>query len=382
MRPLEDILVVSIEQAVAAPVATSRLADAGARVIKLEREEGDFARGYDECAKGQSSYFVWANRGKESCRVDLKLEEDRNLLLSILADADVFMQNLGPGAIARLNFGHEHLHTLFPKLITCDIVGFSSDTPDFKRKAYDLLIQAETGLSAITGSPESGPTRVGVSICDVVTGHAAYAAILEALISRQQSGKGMHLEVSLFDTMADIMNVPYLQHEYGGVDVKRVGLSHPTIAPYGAFKCSDGEIVISIQNDTEWKMFCSEILDRVDLGQDPRYSTNALRVKNRATIDQLIQAVFSKMPIDALIADLRDHRIANGRISSLKDLANHSAAAFLPIQTPNGVVDVLAPPVRRDGKRPILGAVPALGAHDASVRSEFSDPLKRLGAAK
>ncbi len=382
MRPLEDILVVSIEQAVAAPVATSRLADAGARVIKLERAGGDFARDYDTCAKGQSSYFVWANRGKESCRVDLRHEADRDLLLSILADADVFLQNLGPGAIARLNFGHERLHTLFPKLITCDIVGFSSDTPDFKRKAYDLLIQAETGLSGITGSPDSGPTRVGVSICDIVTGHTAFAAILEALIARQQTGKGMHLEVSLFDTMADIMNVPYLQHEYGGVDVKRVGLSHPTIAPYGAFKCQDGEIVISVQNDTEWEVFCREILHNTDITRDPRFSSNALRVQNRKAIDQTIQAAFAKMPIDALIADLGTHRIANGRISSLKELANHSAAAFLPIDTPNGLVDVLAPPVRRDGKRPTLGAVPALGAHDAAIRAEFADQLKQLDAVK
>ncbi|MCB1470868.1 MAG: CoA transferase, partial [Rhizobiaceae bacterium] len=238
---LEGILVVTLEQAVAAPLASARLADAGARVIKLERPEGDFARAYDAFALGQSSYFVWINRGKESCTVDLKNPSDLALVRRILAGADVFIQNLAPGATARLGLGSEELRREFPRLTVCDISGFGHGSPDHDRKSYDLLVQAETGLAGVTGSEASGATRVGVSVSDISTGQAAYSAILEALFARERTGRGRHIQLSLFDTLAEFMNVPYLTHRYGGKEPPRIGLAHPSIAPYGVFHALDGD---------------------------------------------------------------------------------------------------------------------------------------------
>ncbi len=247
MNALEGILVVALEQAVAVPTATCKLADAGARVIKLERAEGDFARGYDDYAKGQSSYFVWLNRGKESCRVDLKQEDDRAMVEAMLAQADVFIQNLAPGATGRLGLGAADLRARYPRLITCDVSGYAPGTPHHTRKAYDLLVQAESGLAAITGTQASGPSRIGVSIADIATGQAAYAAILEALLRRAKTGEGSAIQLSLFDTLGDLMNVPYLTRRYGGIEPPRLGLAHPSIAPYGVFSTADGDVLISIQ---------------------------------------------------------------------------------------------------------------------------------------
>ncbi|MBN9448831.1 MAG: CoA transferase, partial [Bosea sp.] len=282
---LEGILVVALEQAVAAPVASCRLADAGARIIKLERAEGDFSRGYDDYAEGLSSYFVWINRGKESCRVDLKNPGDLALVEAMLSEADVFIQNLAPGATGRLGIGSAELRQRYPKLITCDISGYAPGTPHYTRKAYDLLIQAEAGLSAITGSESSGPMRIGVSIADIATGNAAYAAILEALLRRARTGQGSQIQLSLFDTVADLMNVPYLTRRYGGIEPPKLGLAHPSIAPYGVFRLADAEVLLAVQSEPEWRILARDVLRDDALADDPRFATNVLRVRNRAVLD-------------------------------------------------------------------------------------------------
>ena len=255
-RDLDGLLVISLEQAVAAPYAASRLADAGARVIKVERPEGDFARGYDADANGHSSYFVWLNRGKESVALDLKQPDDLKIFKQMLSKADVFIQNLMPGALDRLGVSMADLRQADPRLITCDISGYGASGPFAQMKAYDFLVQAEVGLAQITGAPEE-PGRVGVSICDIAAGMTAHAAILQALVARAKTGEGRAIEVSLFHALADWMNVPYLQHHYGGREIRRPGLHHPTIAPYGAYRCGDDRmLLISIQNEREWLRLC------------------------------------------------------------------------------------------------------------------------------
>ncbi len=273
---LAGITVVALEQAVAAPLATSRLADAGARVIKLERPEGDFARGYDADVFGQSTYFVWNNRGKESCTVDLKQPDDLALVNAMLANCDVFVHNLAPGATERLGLGSASLRSRFPRLIVCEISGYAPETPDYERKAYDLLVQAEAGLANVTGSATSGPSRVGISICDISTGQAAYAAILEALFRRERTKEGALIQISLFDTIAEFMTVPYLGRRYADKEPRRIGLAHPSIAPYGVFYAVDGEILIAIQNDREWQTFCETILLQPALADDARFSRNTV----------------------------------------------------------------------------------------------------------
>ena len=368
---LEGTLVVALEQAVAAPFATSRLADAGARVIKLERPEGDFARGYDDYVHGQSSYFVWNNRGKESCTVDLKQPEDLGLVKAMLAKADVFIQNLAPGATERLGIGSADLRARHSRLVACDIGGYSPGTPDYERKAYDLLIQAETGLAGVTGSEASGPTRVGISICDIATGQAAYAAILQALLQRERTGEGSHLQISLFDTIAEYLNVPYLARRYGGKEPHRVGLAHPSIAPYGMFRASDGSILIAIQNEREWKVFCDEVLADGAMASDPRFERNTARVRHRKELDRCVQDRLGRFSLGELSALLDRVRIAYGRISTMEDLAHHPSVTTAEVATPEGVVDLIAPPVIVDGQRPVLRSVPGLGEHDRALRREF-----------
>ena len=368
---LAGLIVVSLEQAVAAPLATSRLADAGARVIKLERPEGDFARGYDADVLGQSTYFVWNNRGKESCCVDLKSPEDLALVKAMLAKADVFVQNLAPGATGRLGLGAAELRKRFPRLIVCEISGYAPGTPDYERKAYDLLMQAEAGLAGVTGSAASGPSRVGVSICDISTGQAAYAAILEALLLRERTGQGAHLQLSLFDTIAEFMNVPYLGRRYADKEPRRIGLAHPSIAPYGVFFASDGEILISIQNDREWQTFCEMVLGQPGLATDTRFARNTARTANRDVLDQIIQDRLGLLSIKELGAVLDRHRIAYGRVSTMADLMEHRSATTASVETPQGTVELLAPPVIWDGERQRLGRVPQLGEHTETLKREF-----------
>lgn len=368
---LDGLLVVSLEQAVAAPYCSGRLADAGARVIKVERPEGDFARGYDRVAKGESAYFVWLNRGKQSIALDIKEEADKALLGRMLARADVFIQNLMPGAAARAGFGSADLRARHPRLITCDISGYGEEGPYATMKAYDLLVQAESGLAAITGRPE-GPGRVGVSVCDIAAGMYAYAAVLEALIARGASGEGRAIAVSLFDGLADWMTVPLLHQIYGGAAPERVGLNHPSIAPYGVYGCADGELVISIQNEREWRRLCAEVLDKPALAEDARFGDNPARVANRPALDREIQSVFGRLTRAELAQRLIDAGIAYGAVNSVADLAAHPQLRRTAVATPSGPLDLVAPPARVAGDAAALGPVPALDQHGAAIRAEFA----------
>jgi itaconate CoA-transferase len=369
--PLANLLVVSLEQAVAAPYCSSRLADAGARVIKIERAEGDFARGYDAAASGLSSYFVWLNRGKQSLVADIKQANDAALLHRILARADVFIQNLAPGAAARAGFGSDTLRERHPRLITVDISGYGDSGDYATMKAYDLLVQAESGLASITGHP-AGPGRVGVSACDIACGMAAHAGVLEALIGRGITGHGRGLKVSLFDGMADWMNVPLLFYEGTGRAPQRIGLAHPSICPYGAFPTTDGALVlIAIQNEREWAEFCARFLDEPDLPKRTGFDTNVARVANRPMVDGHIGAIFAGMTRTQAAAKLRAANTAYGFVNDVAALASHPALRRATVQTPNGEVELAAPPVLfSDGARP-LGPVPAIGEHSAAIRAEF-----------
>ncbi len=370
-RPLNGLLVVSLEQAVAAPYCSSRLADAGARVIKIERADGDFARYYDQAAKGLSSYFVWLNRGKESLVADIKSQDDAALLHRILAQADVFIQNLAPGAAARSGFGSAALRARYPRLITVDISGYGESGDYATMKAYDLLVQAESGLAMITGHP-AGPGRVGVSACDIACGMAAHAGVLEALIERGITGQGKGIAVSLFDGMADWMNVPLLYFEGTGKAPERLGLAHPSICPYGAFATSDGALVlISIQNEREWADFCARFMDDPDLATRSGFESNVARVANRPAVDAHIAAQFAGMARAQAAAKLRAANTAYGFVNDMAAFARHPALRRVTVDTPNGPVAIAAPPVvASDGPR-ALGPVPAIGAQSVAIRGEF-----------
>ncbi|APT59930.1 CaiB/BaiF CoA-transferase family protein [Roseomonas gilardii] len=370
-KPLEGLLVVSLEQAVAAPYCSSRLADAGARVIKIERPEGDFARGYDAAVHGLSSYFVWLNRGKQSLVADIKDPGDAALLHRMLARADVFIQNLAPGAAARAGFGAEELRARYPRLITVDITGYGSGNAYQDMKAYDLLVQAESGLASITGHP-AGPGRVGVSACDIACGMAAHAAVLEALISRSLTGEGTRLEVSLFDGMADWMNVPLLYYEGTGKVPPRVGLAHPSICPYGAFALADGSLVlISIQNEREWAAFCAVVLEEPELPRQPGYESNNARVANRPEVDARVARAFAGLTREQAAERLNRAKTAYGFVNELPALSDHPALRRVPVATPGGEASIVAPPALRDGLAPELGPVPAIGEHSGMIREEF-----------
>jgi itaconate CoA-transferase len=373
MRPLEGLLVVSLEQAVAAPYCSSRLADAGARVVKVERAEGDFARGYDKAASGLSSYFVWLNRGKQSLVADIKQAEDAALLRRILGRADVFIQNLAPGAAARAGFGSDALRRAYPRLITMDISGYGESGDYAAMKAYDLLVQAESGLTMITGHP-AGPGRVGVSVCDIACGMSAHAAILEALIERGRTGLGKGLKASLFDGMADWMTVPLLFYEGTGKAPPRVGLAHPSICPYGAFATADGALVlISIQNEREWAEFCARFLEEPGLPQRPGFESNVVRVGNRAVVDAHVGAMFARLTREQAAAKLRIANTAYGLVNDVAAFARHPALRRVTVATPSGPVAIAAPPVLATGEDRALGPVPGLGEHTANIRREFAD---------
>ena len=371
-RPLEGLLVVALEQAVAAPYCSSRLADAGARVIKIERAEGDFARAYDRAAHGMSSYFVWLNRGKQSLVADIKEPNDAALMHRLLSKADVFIQNLAPGAAARAGLGSDAMRAANPRLITVDISGYGDTGPYADMKAYDLLVQAETGLTAITGHP-AGHGRVGVSACDIACGMAAHAGVLEALVARGITGKGRGLKVSLFDGMADWMNVPMLYFEGTGKAPPRVGLSHPSICPYGAFPTKDGsQVLISIQNEREWAKFCTYFLLQPDLPSQKGFETNFIRVENRPMVDAHIGATFAGLTREEAAARLRASDTAFGFVNEVSDLPHHPALRRMEVQTPAGPVSLAAPPVISSEGPRILGPVPDVGAHSASIRAEFA----------
>jgi crotonobetainyl-CoA:carnitine CoA-transferase CaiB-like acyl-CoA transferase len=349
------------------------LADAGARVIKIERPEGDFARGYDSVVHGLASYFVWINRGKESLVLDLKQAEEAALLHRILRTADVFIQNLAPEATERLGFGSAALREQYPQLITCDIMGYG-DGPYRDMKAYDLLVQAESGLVSVTGAAEAYG-RIGVSICDIGAGMNASAAILQALLLRERTGQASGVKVSLFDTAADWMSVPLAHHDYGGRAPQRVGLNHPSISPYGGYQTAEGEtVVISIQNEREWARFCREILDRPDMVDDPRFNTNQARVVNRPAVNEVINAVFSGYTRPELTSKLRQSAIAHGAVNSVADLSQHPQLRRWPMETDQGVVSLIAPPLMTEHDDYYFRPVPAVGEHTEKIRAEFAAP--------
>lgn len=369
--PLQGITVVALEQAVAAPVATCRLADAGARIIKLERETGDFARTYDTAANGQSAYFAWANRGKESLTVDIKKPDDVELIKRILSRSDAFIQNLSVGAAARVGLGSDELRNEFPHLITCDISGYGETGSYRDMKAYDLLIQAESGLVSISGAPgEYG--RIGVSLVDISTGLTAALAINEAIVARARTGEGRAIKLSLFDVISDWMTVPLLQHEEKGVGPDRVGLAHPSITPYGGFVSKDGvTIVISVQNDREWKAFTEQVLERPELTADPLYATNPVRMERRPEVDGLVQAFFGKRSKDELVALLKNARIAFGVVNEMPVFAKHPELRRTRFESETGPIDMPAHP---DSERNVEDGrvrIPRLGEHSDAIRKEF-----------
>lgn len=359
MRPLEGLEVVAIEQAVAGPLASCRLADAGAHVVKVERPEGDFARGYDDVARGQASYFVWLNRGKDSVTLDLTSAVGKAALADLIAKADVLIQNLKPGSLARLGFELDRLHAENPRLISCSISGYGEGGPMAGRKAYDLLIQAESGLCSVTGGP-SEPARVGTSVVDIATGSTAYEAILEAIIGRGVTGKGARISVSMFDVMAEWLTVPLLNHE-GGKSPKRVGLAHPSIAPYGVFLPKSGApILISIQSDREWRMLAKNFIGDESLGTDARFATNVARVENRTATDAVVGAAFAQYTSEEAVTLLSAANIALAQVNDMAGLSAHPHLRRITVDSPNGPVSFPAPGAQFVGQPRSYGPVPAL----------------------
>lgn len=366
-KPLDGVLVVSLEQAVAAPMASCRLADAGARVIKVERPEGDFARGYDRAAGGVASYFAWLNRGKESIALDLKEPGDMAVMRRMLARADVFIQNLAQGAAARLGLGAAALRAGEPRLICCDISGYGAEGPYATAKAYDLLVQAESGLISVSGAP-GGYGRIGVSVADIATGINAALAISQALLRQARTGAGAHLELSLFACLADWMTVPLLNHEAGATP-GQAGLAHPSISPYGAFATADGGLIlISVQSDREWRALAAA-MGRPELGTDPAHATNTARVANRPATDAAVAAWFAALSRTGAEAALGEARIAFGMLNDLAGLAAHPQLRRIRQAHELGETDLPAPPVRADWEE--IGPVPALDQHGKALRAEF-----------
>jgi itaconate CoA-transferase len=372
--PLAGTLVVALEQAVAVPFATRQLADLGARVIKIERPDGgDFARGYDTTVRGLSSHFVWLNRGKESLTLDLKQPEAKLVLSRLLQKADVFVQNLVPGAAERLDLGAETLRRTYPRLITCSLTGYGSSGPYASKKAYDLLVQSETGVLSITGT-EDTPSKAGLSIADIAGGMYAYSGILAALLQRERSGKGIALEVSLFEALGEWMGYA-MYYTMGGSPPARTGASHATIAPYGPYATKDEKVIFGIQSNREWAAFCSTVLEQPELGEDRRFQTNQLRVEYRVAMDSAILDVFRNLTAAEVIERLDRAGIAYARINSVSQFIQHPQLAardsWRQVDSPAGPIPALIPPVRMAGVDPIMGAIPGLGQHTESILTEL-----------
>ncbi len=370
MKALDGILVVALEQAVAAPYATRLLAEAGARVIKIEREEGDFARAYDTAVNGESAFFVWLNAGKESLILDVKNADDQNLLREMLKQADVFIQNVRPGALDRLGFSYAEVSNLNPKLIMCSISGYGNEGELAEMKAYDFLVQAESGLVSITGTPDA-PARCGASICDISTGLTAYAEIMRAVIERDHAehgtGRGQFLDISLFDVMSEWLSVPLALYKYSGRLLTGAGLDHPQIAPYGAYATKDGLIIISIQNHREWLSLC-DTLGRPELATDERFKTIPLRVEHRAALKVELEAIFTQYTRDELGKIFDRGSIAYGRINNMRDVWQHPALKTKEVVSG----DKSATMVRRVcDTESIPRKIPRVGEHNAAIRQEF-----------
>jgi crotonobetainyl-CoA:carnitine CoA-transferase CaiB-like acyl-CoA transferase len=374
--PLDGILVVALEQAVAAPFATRQLADLGARVIKVERPGGDFARGYDRTVHGQASYFVWLNRGKESIELDLKDAADKDLLTTLVSRADVFVQNLAPGAAARLGLAPEGLRARHPRLITCSISGYGPDGPYRNKKAYDLLVQCEAGLLSVTGTPDE-PAKAGISVADIAAGMYACSGVLTALYERERTGRGTSLDVAMLDALGEWMSAPFYYSVYGGNPARRTGARHAFISPYGPYTASDGgQVFLGLQNEREWAVLCTRILGRPDLITDERFATNPGRVAHDEELTQIIEAALAAIPADGLTAALDEAGIANARLRTPAEFGEHPQFAardrWREVDSPGGRIRALLPPVTAAGREAAMGAVPALGQHTAAIRAEFT----------
>ncbi len=391
MRPLDGITVVTLEHAIAAPFCTRQLADLGARVIKVERPgSGDFARAYDERVKGMASHFVWSNRSKESLTLDVKHADAQKVLAQLLESADVLVQNLAPGAAARLGLSFEALHDKHPGLIVCDISGYGDDGPYRDKKAYDLLIQSESGFLSITGSPDE-PAKAGCSIADIAAGMYAYSSILAALIQRGRTGKGCRIDVSMLESMVEWMSYPLYYAYDGATPPPRAGAAHATIYPYGPFPAGDGKtVMLGLQNEREWAAFCKVVLQGPELATDERFASNSKRVANRQALRALIDKVFLALNAEQLIARLEEAQIANARMNDMHDVWLHpqlkARARWTEVQTPSGPIPALLPPGQTDAFEPRMDAVPGLGQHTDSIleslgwsRTEIQT-LKREGA--
>jgi itaconate CoA-transferase len=365
-----------VEQAVAAPFATRQLADLGARVIKVERPgDGDFARGYDERVKGLASYFVWLNRSKESLSLNLKHPAAAGILSRLLARADVFVQNLAPGAARRLGLSAEAIRGRRPRMIVCDISGFGASGAYRDKKAYDLLVQCETGLLSVTGTPEA-PAKVGISVADISAGMYAYSAVLSALYARERTGEGASLEISLFDSLAEWMGHPLYYTMYSGSPPPRTGTSHASIAPYGSFVTGDGATVqLGIQNEREWLRFCGEVLGVPELAADERFAGNARRVQHRDELTAAIEKAFQRLPAEEIVARLDAAGIANGRLNDVPGLLEHPLLTddrrWADVTTPVGDIRALRPPVNWNGVRQRMDPIPAVGEHTDALLAEL-----------
>ncbi|HEV3431074.1 MAG TPA: CaiB/BaiF CoA-transferase family protein [Paraburkholderia sp.] len=385
MRPLEGIKVVTFEHAIAAPFCTRQLADLGARVIKVERPGvGDFARGYDERVHGLASHFVWTNRSKESLTLDVKRAEAQEIVHSLLADADVFVQNLAPGATQRLGLDYESLRERYPRLIVCDISGYGSDGPYRDKKAYDLLIQSESGFLSVTGTPDE-PAKAGCSIADISAGMYAYSSILAALIERGKTGRGRRIDVSMLESMVEWMSFPLYYAFDGQTPPQRNGAAHATIYPYGPFKAGDGKsVMLGLQNEREWKQFCDTVLRQPDLATDERFSANSRRVAHRAELGKLIEGVFAGLTAQDVIERLEAAKIASAHINDMQAVWSHQQLAargrWTQVGTPAGEIAALLPPGMTQADAPRMDPVPALGQHTDAILKELGYDEARIRA--
>ena len=374
--PLDGLLVVSVEQAIAAPFASRQLADLGARVIKIERPGvGDFARAYDHTVRGLASHFVWTNRSKESLTLDLKRPEALDVLRRLVSRADVFLHNLAPGAMARLGFGAATIREEHPRLVVCEISGYGTSGPYRDKKAYDLLVQSEAGLVSITGTPET-PSKVGISIADIAAGMYAFSSILAALVRRAKTGTGALLDISMLDALSEWMGYPAYYAGYGGTPLPRTGARHAAIAPYGPYVAGDGHVVyLGLQNEREWARFCADVLDRPALVSDPRFSSNALRVEYHDELEKIIVGAFADKTAQRVVDKLEAAQIANARMNTVDEFLEHPQLAargkWQQVDSPVGPLRALVPPYGFDDVEPKMGRIPALGEHTGKILSEL-----------
>lgn len=385
--PLAGVTVVSLEQAVAAPFATRQLADLGARVIKVERPGGgDFARRYDEVVRGQSSHFVWLNRSKESLTLDIKAPAGRRILHELLADADVLVQNLGPGSAARIGLDPASLAARHPRLIPCSISGYGTDGPWAGRKAYDLLVQCETGLVSITGTVAE-PAKAGISVADIAAGMYAFAGILTALYRRLATGTVAAVEVSLLEALGEWMGAPLYYTLYGGEQPTRTGTRHATIAPYGPFTTAEGEtILLAIQNEREWRSFCGIVLKQPTLADDLRFATNSARAEHRAALEALIVRRFADLDAETAVTLLDKAAVANSRLNTVGGFIGHPVLAgrdrWRAVSTPGGPVQALLPPINLSGTEPVMAPVPSVGEHTEAILAGLGRSPSEISALR